>query len=515
MKMKKINILILIIFKVFVISCKQEVFEKENQNPLDYTKLVLIEDLVHLYEVDNEKLFASPLYIEAVINGITNESLHIQDDSGIGLKVLTTNTEKYNTHDIIRIKTGGMLLNKNNYHFILDNPKEITNIGQGSDNTSSISLSSLVEDIHTFTSKVVHINEDELNFSTKKEKKDISSYLIEQSVTQDLKLWVNVPNGLDYDMPMSISSVTGFIVYEDENIYINIRAKNDVQEVYIEPSMMEKIIQNSSFVQSVNKSTEEEIAPGVKMSSMSYINKESGELASCTILEADLNNSKVRIEGGSPNDETSPPYATLQNLSTMATGKNDYYKDTKWRVLAAVTGDLHQGAAPTYVVRGPVIRYGEILSTEYWDPTHYFLGIKKDQTTPVMGNKAEFDAMKNDLEHVVGGIVLLKDGEIPNLEGNRDARAAIGYSSNNRVYLFVGNGRYPDAGAGYTRREIAEVFQALGCEGGLYLMEGGASVGIVEDKDSSEYHTFSRTHASNINHNPPLASSWMIVTERD
>src|SRR5699024_1857199 len=185
---------------------------------------------VHLYEVDNEKLFASPLYIEAVINGITNESLHIQDDSGIGLKVLTTNTEKYNTHDIIRIKTGGMLLNKNNYHFILDNPKEITNIGQGSDNTSSISLSSLVEDIHTFTSKVVHINEDELNFSTKKEKKDISSYLIEQSVTQDLKLWVNVPNGLDYDMPMSISSVTGFIVYEDENIYINIRAKNDVQE---------------------------------------------------------------------------------------------------------------------------------------------------------------------------------------------------------------------------------------------------------------------------------------------
>lgn len=513
--MKQIHILILIVFNILIVSCKQEVFEKESQNSLDYDKLVLIEDLVYLHEIDNEKQFATPLYIEVVINGITSEALHVQDDSNIGLKILTSDTEKFNVHDIIRVKTGGMSLSRNNYHYILDHPDEITQVGQGSENAVSVSLSVLIQDIDKYTSRTVRINEDEINFSLKENKHETTSYLIDQSFSQDLKLWVNIPNGLNYDMPMAISSVQGVIIYEDESVFINIRGEEDVQEVYVEPSMMEKILQNGSFVQSVVQSTEEEIAPGVKMATLSYINKESGELATSTILEADLNNPKVRVEGGSPNDQAPPPYAVLQNLTTMASGKNNYYKDTNWRVLAAITGDLHQGAAPSVVVRGPVIRYGQILSTEYWDPAHYVFGIKKDLTTPIIANRTEFEALKNDLEHAVGGVLLLKDGEIPNLVGNRDARAAIGFSPNNRVYLFVGNGRHPDAGAGYTRHEIAQVFQALGCEGGVYLMEGGASVGVIEDENNGEYKPFSRTHATNVNHNPPLASSWMIVTERD
>src|SRR5690606_21375716 len=132
-----------------------------------------------------------------------------------------------------------------------------------------------------------------------------------------------------------------------------------------------------------------------------------GVLASCTVLEADLNNPKVRVEGGSPN-EAGPPYTALQNLTTMATHKNNRYTDTDWRVLAAITGDIQQGAAPSFVVRGPVVRYGNIMSTDFWDPAHYFFGIKKNEGTPVIGNRTTFEQMKDNLEHAVGGILLLQ-----------------------------------------------------------------------------------------------------------
>ncbi|NGM66701.1 phosphodiester glycosidase family protein [Sphingobacterium sp. SGR-19] len=510
--MKGLYISIYIIWGFLLFSCKQEGFQKSEQNPADYAKLVRISELVYLYELDNSKSFAEPSYMEATVNGVDNRSIHVQDGSDVAIRIFTNNASAFNVNDLVRVKVGGESLILDNAHYVLSTSSEIAAIGFGSGSFSTVTLENLTTDIHKFTSKVVNIND--VVFKQKEETGEVTSYLINQDIAPDLKFWVNIPVALGYDMPMSISSARGFLVYESGNVYINVRTQDDIQEVYVEPTMIEKLLNNSTLIRNVVQSTEEEIAPGVKMGAMSYINNSTGVLASCTVLEADLNNPKVRVEGGSPND-VGPPYTALQNLTVMATHKNNRYSSTDWRVLAAITGDIQQGAAPSFVVRGPVVRYGAVLSTDFWDPTHYFFGIKKNEGTPLIGNRTEFEQMKDNLEHAVGGIVLLQNGEIPSLAGNSDARAAIGYSANNKVYLFVGNGRHESVGNGYTRREIAELLKALGCEGGLYLMEGGASVGILEDTNSGSYKPFSRTHATNPDHNPPLASSWMIVTERD
>lgn len=510
--MRGLYISIYTILGCLLFSCEQETFQKEEQNHADYTKLVRISDLIYLYNQDNNKPFVESLYIEATVNGVDNRSIHIQDGSDVAFRVFTDKATEFNPNDLVRVNVGGEVLIVDNAHYVLNTSQEVTGIGFGSSIPSPATLEGLAEDIRKFTSKVINI--DELTFAEKVEREEIAAYLIAQEVAPELNFWVNIPLEWEYDMPMSISSVRGYVLYENGNIYINPRTQDEIQEVYVEPTMIEKLLNNSTLIRNVIQSTEEEIAPGVKMSAMSYINNSTGAIASCTVLEADLNNPKVRVEGGSPND-AGPPYAALQNLTAMATHKNNHHEGTGWRVLAAITGDMHQGAAPSVVVRGPVVRYGSILATDFWDPAHYFFGIRKNEGTPIIGNRTEFEQIKDDLEHAVGGVVLLQNGEIPSLAGNSDARAAIGYANNNRVYLFVGNAREESVGNGYTRREIAELLKALGCEGGLYLMEGGASVGVIEDANSGAYNPFSRTHATNPDHNPPLASSWMIVTERD
>lgn len=495
-------------------SCKQEAFQKGEQNPADYSKLVRISELVSLYTKDNNEPFIKPLYIEATVNGVDNRSIHIQDGSGIAIRVFIDDASTFNVNDLVRIPVGGEILVVDNAHYALNASQDVISVGFGSSTPSSATLEDIVENIHNFTSKVVNI--DELTFTEKEERADVVAYLIEQNIAPDLNFWVNIPLEWEYEMPMSISSVRGYVLYENGNIYINPRTQDEVQEVYVEPTMMEKLLLNSTLVKNVLQSTEEEIAPGVKMSEMSYINNVD-LLTSSTVLEVDLNNPKVKLEPGSPNESPAPTYGVIQSLSVMASHKNNSYQGTNWRVLAAITGDIHDGQVPNLKVRGPIIWNGAIYKTDFYSATHGFLGLRKDGGTPIMGNKAEFDQInKNDLQHVVGGIALLRDGQpVPNLAGNRDPRAAIGYTLDNKVYLFVGNGRDLSVGNGYTRQEIAEFLKALGCEGGLYLMEGGASVGIVEDANSGDYHPFSRTHATNPNHNPPLASSWMVVTERD
>lgn len=488
-------------------SCKQDSFQKEEQNLEDFTKLVPISDLVYLHGIDPNKEFADPLYIEAIVNGTDTRSIHVQDASALALRVFIANAHEFNPDDLVRINVGGEVLNVDNSHYILNNPS-IAVVGKSVGTAVSVSLEDLADEAGKFTSKLVSLSD--LTFREKQLHERFAAYLIEQDVSSDINFWINVPEKLVYDMPMSISSATGFVTYENSNIYIHIRTQDDIREVYVEPTMMEKVLMNSNLVKNVLQSDEIEISSGVKKSEMSYIN-DVDLLTSCTVLEVDLNNPKVRLEPGSPND-AGPPFNTLQNLTTMAGHRNTHYAGTSWRVLAAITGDIHQAGSPN-VVRGPFVKDGNILKTDFWDPTHGFLGLVKKGEGVVFGSRTEFEETKESLLHAVGGVILLKNGEPLNLPGNRDPRAAVGYTANGKVYLFVGNGRYTSVSNGFTRNEIANFLKALGCEGGLYLMEGGASVGIIENKNG-DYEVFSRTHATNISHNPPLASSWMVVTDR-
>jgi len=512
-KMKGLYISIFIIWGFLLFSCKQEGFQKSEQNPADFKKLVRISELIHLHELDNSKPFEESLYIEATVNGIDNSSIHVQDGSDMAIRIFADNTSTFNVNDLVRVKVGGEVLILDNAHYAVSPSSEITTIGFGANQFSTVALESLTADIRKFTSRVVSLSD--LVFTEKEKKDEVTAYLIAQDIAPDLKIWVNIPLELDYDMPMSVSSARGLVVYESGNIYLNVRTRDDIQEIYVEPTMMEKLLNNSTLVRSVVQSSEDEIAPGIKISEMSYMNSDH-LLVSCTVFEVDLNNSKVKLESGNPND-AAPPYNTIQTLANMAGHKNTGYASTNWRVLAAVTGDFYvTNAAPLiYTLNGPLVKNGVILKSDFYGTTDQFFGVLKNREGFVVGGRTEFDAVRNNLEQAVGGRVILKDGQDVSSTAIREPRPAIGYTNNNKVFLFAGNGRDLSVSYGFTPSELAQFLKALGCEGAVYMNGGGATVGIMEDSDSGVYNVFSRTHATNPNHNPSIASSWMIVTERD
>ncbi|NGM60638.1 phosphodiester glycosidase family protein [Sphingobacterium sp. SGG-5] len=515
--MKRLYVYIFTLFGLTFSACKQEGFQKADQNPSDYDKLVQIADLVYLYEQNNEKQFAKSLYIEGTVNGTDRSSIHIQDNSDFAVRVFVPNPSAFAVGELVRIAVGEERLEVENSHFVLRDPGEVTVVGNGFITASQVTLDDLSANISRFTSKVVSLSE--LDFAEKEDRDGLTTYLIEQEITSGLKFWVTIPEELEYDMPMSISSAKGYITYESGNVYLNVRDVDDIQEIYVEPTMMEKVLQNSSLVKTVVQSTEREIAPGVKMAEIAYMNNDTDpakQLVSCTVFEVDLNNPKVKLEPGNPND-AAPPYNVIQTLAVMAGHKNTTYAGTDWRVLAAITGDFYVTASSptTYILNGPLVKNGQILKSDFYNTTDQFFGIKKDNKGFVVGGRTEFDVEKNNLEQAVGGRIILRDGAFVSVPAAREPRPSIGYTTRNKVYLFVGNGRYTSISNGFSPDEMAEFLKALGCEGAVYMNGGGATVGVLEDPNNGAYNVFSVSHASNLNHNPSIASSWMIVTDRE
>lgn len=497
-------------------SCKQEAFQHEEQNPMEYSKQVSISDLVYLFQLDANKPFAQPLYIEATVNGVDLDAIHIQDNSDFALKVTVDNPQDYSIGSLARVLVGGGILRQDNLHYVISNPISVSTVGSGFSTSLSATIADLNSDIGKFTSKVVEVSD--LQFTEIKDESHVLSYRIKQETPSAVNFWVTIPKVLNYDMPMAISSAKGYVSYENGNIYINVRSLDDVKEVYVEPTMIEKIINNSSLVTSVIQASEREIAPGVKMGEIAYMNNATPAplLVSCTIFEIDLNNPKVKLEPGNPNN-AAPPYNSIQNLATMAGHKNDSYASTDWRVLAAITGDFYVTSSnpTTYILNGPLVVNGNILKSDFYGTSDQFFGILKNNAGFAIGGRNEFETVKNNLEQAGGGRVILQNGQNVSNTAAREPRSAVGYSTNNRVYLFVGNGRNLSVSNGFSPSEIADLLKALGCEGAVYGNGGGATLGVLEDPNSGTYNVFTVSHATNPNHNPGLASSWMIVTERD
>jgi len=99
---------------------------------------------------------------------------------------------------------------------------------------------------------------------------------------------------------------------------------------------------------------------------------------------------------------------------------------------------------------------------------------------------------------VGGGPVLIRDGEIRNtfreelfdgtggiLCDSRQPRTAIGATADNRMMLFVCEGRNMTEGVpGLTSAEVAEVLKALGCTEALNLDGGGSSCLLVNNRET-------------------------------
>ena len=185
-------------------------------------------------------------------------------------------------------------------------------------------------------------------------------------------------------------------------------------------------------------------------------------------------------------DETTSSEWYRQKLSVMAanldTPSNPVY--------AMINADFCVNEEPIHP-RGPVHCNGQILcSTFDIDPNLTQQGLSyvgiTDQGKMTIGYRDDYDSVKNTLRECTGaGVVLVKDSEIQSGHGTgRDPRTAIGYTSNDIVWMLAVDGRHGTLGMTYA--EMGSIFKGLGCVDAVNLDGGGSTQMLVRDPQTGK-----------------------------
>ncbi len=108
-----------------------------------------------------------------------------------------------------------------------------------------------------------------------------------------------------------------------------------VNKIYQSP-LTKKVVDKVNLVQSVVADSLTEIAPGVKQTTINYLDY-SNKPMRLFIIEADLNNPKITMKAGTPNNRTAYARQTVSEIARL--------QDTIGnRVLSAVNGDFFNAA---------------------------------------------------------------------------------------------------------------------------------------------------------------------------
>ena len=107
----------------------------------------------------------------------------------------------------------------------------------------------------------------------------------------------------------------------------------------------------------------------------------------------------------------------------------------------------------------------------------------------VIAPNVDYQSAKKSLKECTGaGVILVMNSEIQGGYVNdpaRDPRTAIGYTSDNIVWILAVDGRHKGT-EGMTYMEMAEIFRALGCEAAVNLDGGGSTQMLVRDPQTEE-----------------------------
>ena len=154
-------------------------------------------------------------------------------------------------------------------------------------------------------------------------------------------------------------------------------------------------------------------------------------------------------------------------------------------VYAMINGDFWNMTSPINP-RGPVHCSGKVWSSSWdYDPkvsqqALSFVGVKSDGKM-LIDEKSAYSGMKSSLKECTGsGVIMLLDGQIqPISYPNRDPRTAIGYTSNNLIWMLTVDGRHGTSGMTY--QEMASIFHSLGCEAAANLDGGGSAQMLIRN----------------------------------
>lgn len=185
-------------------------------------------------------------------------------------------------------------------------------------------------------------------------------------------------------------------------------------------------------------------------------------------------------------DQTTSSTWYRQALSEMAANLNTVANP----LYGMINADFCDNREPINP-RGPVHCDGRIWHSVFdLDPslTHQglsYVGIT-DEGRITIAPSSSYESAKSSLRECTGaGVILLMDSEIQgglvNSSG-RDPRTAIGYTSDNIVWMLAVDGRHGTTGMTYA--EMASIFKGLGCEAAVNLDGGGSTEMLVRNPET-------------------------------
>ena len=132
----------------------------------------------------------------------------------------------------------------------------------------------------------------------------------------------------------------------------------------------------------------------------------------------------------------------------------------------------------------------------------------------VIGDAAEYEVMKDQLQEALGGnAILVKNGQIyqtPQTGADKEPRTAVGIKADGDVFFVVIDGRQEPYSSGISMPDLAQLMIDLGAVNALNLDGGGSSTFTTRELggDTLEIDNkpSDRTERS-------VANSWLIVSK--
>lgn len=285
--------------------------------------------------------------------------------------------------------------------------------------------------------------------------------------------------------------------------------KNDTipqQEEYCE--ITNKIMNNSTFVSQVLSDTTFVVDEGVEETDI-HLLKMNGYTARLFILKVDLKIAGLKLK-------TCTPYNLsdfgLQKVSKMA----GYVNSSACRVLAGINGDFYNTI--TYEPMGILVKNGVIIKDEFSDNSKLqhqalsFVGIQKNGK-PIIGTVEEYSSIKDSLQEATGGgFILMRNGEIPSIRFTThvDPRTAMGYTSNDVVYLVVVDGRDFYHSYGMYYNELSQTMNALGVTDAINLDGGGSATLVIKSPLADVFQVRNKPSDGK---EREVSNGWLVISD--
>lgn len=259
---------------------------------------------------------------------------------------------------------------------------------------------------------------------------------------------------------------------------------------------------SSALVQTPINEYQADLAPGVKEKHFSFEGKDGKKIESF-VVDVDVHNPSVSVEAGTPNDGSAFGLQPVRQQAAAADGNSH-------KVVAAVNADFFNMA--TGEPNGVVYKDGQGVKSQYTNSWRFF-GIKKTGEA-VIGDSAEYEGMKDQLQEALGGnAILVRNAQVyqtPQTGADKEPRTAVGIKTDGNVFFVVIDGRQEPYSAGISMPDLAQLMIDLGAVNALNLDGGGSSTfatrelgGDSLEVDNKPSDRMERT----------VANSWLIVSK--